>query len=249
MAQHHGDLPVEVGAQLCDGVLVQPGGEPVIGAGIDARGGGVRRLGNNHRESKVLVVGEELGRILDVGFGDKQQRIDPGVVRGHQGAVDKPGPRLGIGGRHHDHQLVGVGDDGPLDRVRVVGAAPQQGPAVLDPDQPGQGVGLAADVADQRNEVAGHYRVAAQFAGAGGDDLPFCPRAFGDDGGVASAVNGNDPPGHGIVVAGPVLGAGPGAFFVGADPGVGFVPGISAACHRRRPSLPGRPLREACFLR
>ncbi len=80
----------------------------------------------------------------------------------------------GIGGRHHDHQLVGVGDDGPLDRVRVVGAAPQQGPAVLDLDQPGQGVGLAADVADQGDEVAGHYGVAAQFAGAGGDDLAFC---------------------------------------------------------------------------
>ncbi len=115
----------------------------------------------------------------------------------------------GIGGRHHDHQRVGVGDDGALDRVRVVGAAPQQGLAVLDLDQPGQGVGFAADVPDEGDEVAGDHGVAAQFPGAGGDDLAFLRGAFGDDGGVASAVNGDDPPGDGVVVgwAGPWCGA------------------------------------------
>ena len=166
-------------------------------------------LDDDDREVEVLVVGQQFGGILDVRLGDQQQRLNPGVVGGHQRAVDETGPRLRVGRGDHHHQLVGVGHDGAFDRVRVVGAAAQQRLAVLDLDQPRQGVGLAGDVPDEGDEVAGHHRVAAQFPGAGRDDLAFVRGALADDGGVAAAVNGDDPSGDGVVVAGPVLGAGP----------------------------------------
>ncbi len=156
---------------------------------------------------------------------------DAGVVRGHERAVDEPGPRFRVGGSHHDHQLVRVRDDGAFDRVGVVGAAAQERLAVLDLHQPGQGVRLTGDVPDERDEVAGHHGIAAQFPGAGGDDLAFLPGALADDGRVASAVHGDDPAGDGVLVGGTVLGARPRALFVGPDPDVGFVPGVSAAGH------------------
>ena len=82
-----------------------------------------------HRDVEAGEVRQELVRIAQVGLRDDHQRRDPGVVRGDQVAVDEPRARLGVGGRDHDHQLVGVGDDDPLDLVGVVGAAAQQGGA------------------------------------------------------------------------------------------------------------------------
>ena len=52
-----------------------------------------------------------------------------------------------------DDELVGVGDDDSLDRVGVVGTAPQHGPTGFDPDDPGQGVGVPGGVPDEGDLV------------------------------------------------------------------------------------------------
>ena len=127
----------------------------------------------------------------------------------------KPVRGSGIGGGHDHHQLVGVGHHRAFDRVGVVGAAAQQGLAVLDLDQPGQGVRLAGDVAHEGDEVAGHHGVAAQFPGPGGDDRPFIAGVLADDGRVAAAVNGDDAPGDGVVMAGRSLVRGREPFLLG----------------------------------
>ena len=49
-----------------------------------------------------------------VGLGQAEQRLDVGVVRGDQAAVDEAGPRRRVGQRADDHQLVGVGDHHPF---------------------------------------------------------------------------------------------------------------------------------------
>ena len=53
-------------------------------------------------------------------------------------------------------QLVGVGDDHPLERVGVVGGTPQHRGARLDPHDAGEGVLRARQVADQGDPVADH---------------------------------------------------------------------------------------------
>ena len=45
---------------------------------------------------------------------------EAGVIGGHQDAVDHAHPRRRIGQRGHNHQLVGVGHDGSLERIVVV---------------------------------------------------------------------------------------------------------------------------------
>ena len=53
-----------------------------------------------------------------------------GVERRHQRAVDQPRPRFRVGERGDHDQLVGVGDDHPLDRVVVVRGPAQRGGAL-----------------------------------------------------------------------------------------------------------------------
>ena len=59
---------------------------------------------------------------------------------GDQRPIDQPGPRLRIGERGHDHELVGVRDDHALDGIVVIGGTPQHGAAFLDSDDPREGV-------------------------------------------------------------------------------------------------------------
>ena len=92
--------------------------------------------------------------------------------------------------------------------------------------------GVAGHVAHEGHEVAGHHRGAAEFPGAGGDDGPLVAGVLAHDGRVAPAVNGDDAPGDGVLMAGRSLVRGRVPFLVGPDPDVGLVPGISAACHR-----------------
>ena len=180
----------------------------------------------------MRVVGQKLRRILDVRLGDQQDRLDSGVVRSHQGAVDEAGARLRVGRGHHNHQLVRIGHDGPFHGIGIISAAAKEGFTVLDFHQPGQGVGVAGNVSHQRHEVACHHRVAAQLACTGGDDNALVAGVLAHHCRVAPTVYGDDTAGDGIVVAGPVLGPGPGAFFAGPDADIRLVPGVSAPRHR-----------------
>ena len=122
-------------------------------------------LGHDPRHAERAVGREQGLRVGEVGLGEAQQRPHPGVVRRHQRAVDQPRPRLGVGQRGDDDQLVGVGDDHPLDRVVVVGGTAQHGGALVDLDDPGQAAVGARDVADDADPVADDHALAAQRPG------------------------------------------------------------------------------------
>ena len=61
-----------------------------------------------------------------VGLGQAEQRLEPGVVGGDQEPVDQPQPGRRVGERADDHELVGVRHDDPFDRVGVIGRAAQR---------------------------------------------------------------------------------------------------------------------------
>ena len=82
----------------------------------------------------------------------------------------KPVRGGGSASAHDDDELIGVGHDDAFEPalgrgVVVVGGAPQHRRALLDPDDPGQRVGLAGHVADDRHPVADDDAAAAEFAG------------------------------------------------------------------------------------
>jgi hypothetical protein len=81
---------------------------------------------------------EERLRVGQVGLRETEERVDAGVVRRGERPVHQPGPGLGVGERHDDHQLVRVGHHHPLDGVVVVRGAPQDGGPWGDLDDPGQ---------------------------------------------------------------------------------------------------------------
>jgi hypothetical protein len=137
----------------------------------------------------------------EVGLGEDEERPQPGVVRRDQAAVDQPGPRLRVRERRDDSELVGVGDDDPLDRVRVVSRAPQHRCARLDAHHPRQPVGLAREVTDEADPVAHDDALAPQLAGLHRRD-----EAGVDEAAVAAAVHGHDEALGRVVVPRPVLG-------------------------------------------
>ena len=63
-----------------------------------------------------------------------------------------------VGQRDDDDELLGVGDDRPLDRVGVVRGAAQQGPPFGDGDDAGERVGAAGGVAGELDPVADDHR-------------------------------------------------------------------------------------------
>ena len=146
-----------------------------------------RAPGRHRRRAQVRVRGQQLVRRGQVGLGQAEQRVEPADVRGDQEAVDQPDPRRRVGQRGDHDQLVGVGHDHPLVRVGVVGAAPQHGPPRLDPDDAGQRVRAAGQVADHRDPVADHDRAAAELARLHGGDPDLA-----DQHRVAAAVDGDD---------------------------------------------------------
>src|SRR5262249_40574495 len=103
-------------------------------------------------------------------------------------AVDEPGARRRVGQRADDDELTGVGDHNTLGAGLIVCRAHEHRLAFVDPDDPGQGVGLAGDVADDLHPGADHHPAPAQLAGAhrghGGVGL--------DETGVAAPVDGHD---------------------------------------------------------
>ena len=163
----------------------------------------------------------------EIGLGQAEHGLEPGVVGGDQEPVDQPEPWRRVGERGDDHELVGVGDDRPLDRVGVIGRPAQDGPARLDPDDPGERAGRAADVAGQADGVTGHDVAAAELTCLHrGDDL------VADHAPVPATVDGGDEGFDGLGVRGPPPGARPGAA-AGPDPDVILVHAAvpAALCH------------------
>ncbi len=144
-------------------------GEPA--ADLGQRAGRQRPPGGQHGQVQRGVQGADLARRRlrgQVGLGQQEQRVQPGVERRDQAAVDEAEPRRRLGQRADDHHLIGVGHDDPLRRVGVVRRAPQRAGPRFHPDDPGQRPALAGRVPGQRDPVADHHRAFAQFAGLHG---------------------------------------------------------------------------------
>ena len=129
LAEQHGDPALQAFSQLLD-----PGA----------------LAGDDRLDAERLVERQQLVGAGEVALGQAEQRHQPAVEGRHQAAVDQPWPGHRVGQRRDHDQQVGVRDDRPLDRVGVVRRTAQQRGARLDADHPGQGVGPAAEVADQR---------------------------------------------------------------------------------------------------
>ena len=238
--------PVRAGDQGVDkGGLPDPGvadedGDPVGEPGPQLGEPG-RRVGldgeDDIRDVERGVLREEVGGVDEVGLGEDEQRGHPGIEGGDEAAVDEPRAWLGVGQGGDDGELVGIGDDGPLDAVGVLGAAAQHPTAPLDADDPGQRPRRPADVADEGDIVADDDPGAAQLAGPHRHDHPLGLAAPDDPGvdeaGVPAPVDPDDERRIGSPVLGSVLASGPRAAGVGADPDVRLVemfPAHGATC-------------------
>ena len=122
-------------------------------------------LGHHPGHAQRAVGHEQRLRVGQVGLGQAQQRLHARVERRHQGAVDQPRARLGVGQGGDHHELVGVRDDDALDRVVVVRGTPQHGRPLLHLDDPRQRAVVTGDVADHAHPVADDDALAAQRAG------------------------------------------------------------------------------------
>src|SRR5690606_14879663 len=129
----------------------------------------------------------------------------------------------------HDHE-VDVRDQGPLGRVVIVGAAAQEGGALLDPDDAGEGAVAPGDVPDQANEVTGDDGGAAQFTGPHRGDGALLLGALGDHRPPPPAVHGDHAGGDGVLMTRAVLGARARSAPAGPDADIALVvlPGESA---------------------
>ncbi len=161
--------------------------------------------GHGDPDTERGVLGHQDIGSGEIGLGQAEQRNQPGVVAGHQDAVDHAGPRRRIGQGGDDHQLVGVGHDRPLVRVVVVRGSPQHCAALLDLDDPGQGPGLTGGVADDPDPVTDDDRRPAELPRLGGRHVAVVQQRA-----VATAVDGHHGGDLGGAVVGAILRAGPG---------------------------------------
>jgi hypothetical protein len=164
-------------------------------------------LGHDVLHAERSVDPDQRLRVGEVGLRQAEQRRHAGVVRRDEGPVDQPGPWLRVGQRGDDDQLVGVGDDDPLDRVGVVGCPTQHRPAVVDRHDPRERAVGAGGVPDDPDAIAADHRLAPERARLHGDDHG----AVVEQAGQPAAVDGDDPRRHGVLEGGAFLGAGPGA--------------------------------------
>ncbi len=183
-----------------------------------------------HRQRGVLL--EEGRGVGEVGLGEDEEGIHPGVVGGDEAPVDEARAGLGVGQGRDDDELVGVGDEHPFDRVGVVGGPAQQGHALPEPDDAGQRALGPARVADEVHLVPDDDALAAQLAGPHRDEV-VVRRAVADADAVAAAVDPEDATDDGVLVLGSVLGAWARPSTVGTDADVGLV------------VVPGRPRHHA----
>ena len=149
MSEQHGDL---AGEQLCHR-------EQGI---IDTRG--------DHRQVQIReLLGERLRR-GQVRLGQAQNRRQAAGVGGDQRPVDQAGAWRRVRQRHHDQQLVRVGDDNSFGGVGVIGGASQHRTSRTPAHDAGQGVVASGQIADDVDIVADDDRRAAQLASSHGGD-------------------------------------------------------------------------------
>ena len=127
----------------------------------------------------------------------RQRSISPWRGGGSASAVD-------------DDQLIGVGDDHPLDRVVVVRGAAQHGAALVDRDDARQRALVARDVADDAYPVADDHALAPERPRLHRGDHA-CVVAVADQQRVATAVARRHERRQRVLVRGAVLGTGTGA--------------------------------------
>ena len=127
--------------------------------------------GDDHLEIQVgVLLGERRGG-REIGLGQAQDRDQPAGVGRDQRPIDQPGARRRVGQRHHDQQLIGVGDDHPFGGVGVIGGAPQHCSPRTATHDAGQRIGAAGQIADDVDVVADDDRCAAQFPGPHRGDM------------------------------------------------------------------------------
>ena len=187
LPDEHGHLIAQV---VAHGIEVCCDGSPVISAS-DGDGGHVEGgVGIDHR----LRIGE-------IGLGEDEQRCDPGVVRRHECTIDKAEPRLGIGQRGDDRELIGIGDDDALDRIGVISGAAQDGGAMVNAHDACKVVDTTAS-AREGDPVADDHTLAPELARL---DREHDDALVGGEG-EATAVDGDHHRRRGIGVSRAVLG-------------------------------------------
>ena len=97
------------------------------------------RAAGHDRNPHIRVQLDEVISGRQIGLGQAEDGGDTGGMGSYQDAVDHPGTRWGIGEGGDDDHLIGVGNDGTLMRISVIGRAPQDGGPVLGVDDSGQG--------------------------------------------------------------------------------------------------------------
>jgi hypothetical protein len=226
MSDHHRDQSVQRPPDLFDARRIE---RAIRMVGV---GGTGRAAGDDDREIEIPVGRQQRCGVGQIGLGQHQHRIQVARVGGDQATVDETGPRHRIRQGRHDHQLVRIGDDHPLGQIGVVGGPAEHTAAFGDPDDPGQGVRPAGDVADDLHEVTDRDRPAAQLAGPHGDDGPGTFRVTLDQAGVAPPVDRDHHAGGRIVMCGTGFGAGPRSTG-GPDVDVVVVPAVAELSHEQ----------------
>ena len=192
--QGEGDQGVDEGA-LADARVADEDADPArerLAQRVEPVGRAVVPGGDDVRDRERGVLLEERRGVGEVGLGEHEQRLHPGVVRRDEAAVDQPGAGLGVGQGRDDDELVGVGDEHPLDGVGVVGGAAQHGRSRGDAHDPGEAAVGAGRVADEVHLVADDDALAAELARPHREDDP-APRPVLDERRVAAAVDAGHP--------------------------------------------------------
>ena len=131
---------------------------------------GVADAGGEDLYVEIAELGGEGAGVGEVGFGEADQRGEAADEGGDEGAFHEAGARRWIGHGADDQQVVRIGHDDPLERVRVVRSAAQNGGAVFEPHDARQGVLLAGGIADHTDVVSDDYVGAPHLAGAHAGD-------------------------------------------------------------------------------
>ncbi len=92
---------------------------------VQAVGAGLPSCGHHVSDRQRGVLLEEGCGVGEVRLGEHEDRLHPGVVCRDEAPVDEPRAGLGVGQGRDDDELVGVGDENPLDGVGVVSGSAQ----------------------------------------------------------------------------------------------------------------------------
>ena len=205
-----------------------------------------------HRVQRIVAAGGDDGEVQigelrgerlrrrQVGLGQAQDRRQPAGVGGDQRPLDEAGARRRVGQRHHDQQLVGVGDHHPLGGIGVIGGAPQHRSAF----GPRRTIRARVSVRPDRSptmSTSSPTTIGVRPSSRARIAVTSCVRVAAEHAAPAAAVDGHH---HGRARVG-VLGTGLGArsrALARADPDVGLVV-VATAAHSSGPAAatPGPP--------